>query len=265
LTLLAAFSLSTITAVSAFAGEHEGEGWLVEGKPITEAEGALTSENETEVALEDAKAPIIGKAAVLCKFILDGTVGPEVGDEIKQVLTIAKEAVPEERNSLLKCLKITGCEETTEASPISVWPKHLPWLTELEGMETEPELLDRLFGAGSGKEPAWVVVCLALGVSEEDQCEGSTSVKVSEGTSEKTISEEFNPASPIGSQTTTCSLGGPGAGTIQGGGLLKLISTPIIGVLLCFPFLTGKYDSKPDCLAGKNPGTYKPGWVNIEF
>lgn len=257
--LFVAAVLSGITAASAFAGEHEGEGWLVEGKPISEGEGSLAAYAEEELTLEDSKVPLVGKVAVLCKLIADGTVGPEIKDEITEILNSAGEKIGASlAGTALLCVTVTECESSE--TDIEVWPRDLSWLTELEGIAAESQILDKLIGS-SGDEPGWEVKCLIGGLAVEDSCEGPTSAQISEGTSESNLLEEFNSAAPV-----TCSEGGAESGIIRGGGLILLTSGKALAGLMCPPVeegLKGEYETALDCWEGKKLGSYVDGYDNV--
>jgi hypothetical protein len=246
--LFAAFALSAIAATSAFA--EEGEGWLIEGHAISESEGALATESEEELQFEDTS----NKAAVLCSDIAIGTMGPETKDETTEVLNVAKEKV--EAAKPLLCKRVSTCEES--ASDIEVVPINLPWLTELEGMEAAPHVLDLLLES-AGKVPGWKITCLVLGLKVTDTCEGGTSAKV-ESTTEKDVLETFNPGAPIESKKVACSIGGAGTGAITGEGLILLTNGKQDGVLVCrgYNAIKAKYRNRSDCLNTRNPGDYMP-------
>jgi hypothetical protein len=211
--LFAALALSAIAAASAFGST----GWLVDGKPITEAEGALATETEEELELTDLGATPSLK--VSCKDILDGTVGPEVKDEITEVLNVAKEKIG---TGLPLSCTVTN-SSICAGNKVSVQPVHLPWLTELEGMEAEAYILDHLFGSGAGKEPGYTIDCETLLGLAEDICEGLTSAKA-ENTTENDVLEIFSEVAGIESQKRNCTSGGAGVGDIKGEGLVLLTS-----------------------------------------
>lgn len=158
LALFAVFAFSTAAVTSsAFALEYVLASWLVNGKSITKAEGALPSEGKGELLLED----VTKKGAIVCSGILDGTIGPESLDEITKVLNLSTVEIGELTGKGLECKGQTTCETGSEA-----WPAGLPWLTELELMEPEGTWWVLIFKAG------YHVLCLALGglINEEVSC-----------------------------------------------------------------------------------------------
>jgi hypothetical protein len=199
--------------------------WFMGGSPI--AEGHQATETQEEVALEDSGALV--KVAILCKFILEGNVGPNDQGEITEVLNTSGEKIGTNLSgNALLCSSLSACEGSTD---IEIWPDNLPWLTELELMESAPHILNRLFGGGAGKEPGWEAKCLVFGLTFEDLCEGGTS-STAETTSEKFVLEIFNPAAPISSQNSTCTQGGEGAGKVTGEGLISLTNNGKLEALL---------------------------------
>jgi hypothetical protein len=143
--------------------------WLANGSVIAVA---LSTETTSEFLLED-QATLTGKAAILCKGIFVGTVGPNGEDSVTKLLNLAKEEVAALGGLALlgtgagsDCVTVSGCAEGTAASPIEVWPKNLPWSTLLFLME---------IGAFADlvKSMAFELLCLVLAVNAEDTCEAS--------------------------------------------------------------------------------------------
>jgi hypothetical protein len=252
--LFAVLALSIVVVSSAFAGK----GWLVDGNPISESEGALATETEEEIGLTDLGAT--GPPEVLCKDILDGTVGPEVRDETTEVLNTAKEKIGTNKTGL--ALSCTDGKSIC-SSPVEVWPDNLPWLTELEGMEAEAHILDHLFGSGAGKEPGYTIDCKTIIGLIEDTCEGLTSTKA-ESTTEKYVLETFSEVAGIETQKVHCTIGGEGTGDIKGEGLVLLVSGKSLGLLICIPFIPPflvMYRDMEDCESGPgNPELYLGGF-----
>lgn len=255
-----ALAFNVVNTASAFA--TEGEGWLVEGVSISSGEGALAT--VTEENLEFAN--IERKSGVLCSGIFDGTVGPESTDTITKVLNLAgteiKELDESAATSGISCTGTTTCESGSE-----IWLLNLPWLTELEGMGSEPFVLDLFLANGAGGDPAYFLLCLALGglLDATELCEGLTSTKVANGLEERSVAEIFNPASPTESQKMTCN-GDADTGTISGEGFISLTSGKPLWALLCLPASPlGQYDTLLDCILEKTAGNYEPGWNDYKL
>jgi hypothetical protein len=203
--------------------------WLADGLEITEA---LAVEIESEVEVADLSTSF-GTASILCSYILDGTVGPSEKDEITEVLNLAKEKIGELGGLALlgtgagsDCKTVSGCAEGTAASPIEMWPRNLPWSTQVELMvEGEPEFLDDIFKNSETLFPGWEILCLVLGINTEDTCEEPTNAKL-ENTVESDVLETFN----LESQKVTCTLGGAESGDQNGTGLVLLTSGKALAV-----------------------------------
>jgi len=253
--LLAVLSLGAITAASALA--TEGEGWLVEGKPITTGEGALAAETEMSLELTDTKT-LLGSSAVLCSAILAGTIGPEAGDEIVEVLNLAKEKISSTplSGTALECTEVKICEEAL------VWPVNLPWLTEIEGMEAEPSMLDKFFGSG-GKEPGFEIECMKTIAKPVDECVGATSAELAEGTSETNMLVLFNSEAPVSSEALTCSQSKEKTGDVKGEGNIRLTSGKSLAGLVCEREPIALYRTPMECVREENASTYRPGYEDV--
>jgi hypothetical protein len=127
---------------------------------------------------------------VSCKGTGEGTIGPESIDS--QTKVVVKE-----------CSTTKG----TCGSP-SAEALHLPWKTELYEAASEEDR-DRILNSGSGT-PGWKVTCTVFGIKVTDTCEGETNAKISNG--EGVVEAIFDAKSP----KVNCSMGGAGAGTIEG-------------------------------------------------
>jgi hypothetical protein len=181
--LFAVCACISIAATSGFAADE----WLVEGKPITAAEGALSSETVGEVELIQYNGTGIAAtvlSALLCSGIFIGTVGPGAADTVASLQNLAKEAISATPLFELALLcnvtadagALTDCELGTGTGLL--WLENLPWKTEIVltlGVEEEEEFLD-VFLAEAGKVPSWYVECRSLlGVVGTDLCEGEAS------------------------------------------------------------------------------------------
>jgi len=204
LTLLAVFAFSSVLVASASAETTLLAEWLFNGAAVT---GTLTTEISGEISLEDNKAPIVGKADVLCSGILDGWVDANGLDFVSEVLNLTT-LVAVTLAAALLCTTISGCEAATEASPIEVSPVGLPWSTLLVLVENGTF---RDFITGSGYE----VLCLVLGINVEDTCTAAlTSLLVENGTAP---TGALTPAGTAATPNANCTLGGAGTGvnTVQ--------------------------------------------------
>jgi hypothetical protein len=184
LLLLAVFAVSAFGAVlvaSASAEETLLAEWLVgTGNAITEN---LESETKGTLLLEDTKT-LLGAAAVECKGVLAGTVGPDGEDAVTAVLNAAGKATGEPLvvgSGLIgngassgvgsECKTETLCSAGTSASPIEVWPLGLPWSTLLFLMEPSKEILNLIYSLGAaGTEVGYELLCLVGGLNIVDEC-----------------------------------------------------------------------------------------------
>jgi hypothetical protein len=147
LTLAAAFAFSAITVTSASAETTKIHNWLANGVVIKEN---LASETRGELLFEDPET-LIGKVALICSGILDGTVGTNGADSITKMLNTAGtiEIGTPLTGTPLECRTETGCAAATAESPIDVWPVGLPWKTLLFLTEAG-EVLDLVEGSAAG-------------------------------------------------------------------------------------------------------------------
>jgi hypothetical protein len=176
--LVAMLAFSAVLATAAFAGE-----WLVEGKAITSAEGALNSETEGELKLisyaEKGSASVL--AEITCSGIFDGTVGPGSTDTVTTLLNLSKEEINKTAltelallcNVTLDAGALTDCKVGTENALL--WAINLPWSTEIELMSNGEEL--DVFLDNAGKMPGYYVECESLlGISGTNTCEGGVNI-----------------------------------------------------------------------------------------
>jgi hypothetical protein len=195
--------------------------WLRNGVEITTE---LTTESTGELLLEDTASGV----ALLCSRILDGWVGPNSLDWVSEALTLGGLAVKElVETEAIECTRQAGtCE-----SPL-VWPKNLPWETEVELWETETALFGGLTSGfavlilphAGGGNPGWEVDCLVplLGLVE-DLCTAPVGVfELSLNGTELlgNFSEEFTEL--MGGELATCEPGGGKTGIVEGGGTIAL-------------------------------------------
>src|ERR1700684_4036483 len=128
--LVAVFAMSMVVVATASAVEFLLALWLVGGVNVT---ANLATDSEGELLLEDTKT-LLGKVAVLCSGILDGTVGPESKDEVTKLLSLGTLHIEISTVVLVEqgllCTDQSGgfCPE-----PL-VWAEKLPWDTEAELM-----------------------------------------------------------------------------------------------------------------------------------
>jgi hypothetical protein len=141
--------------------------WLLNGVGITTT---LLTETTGELLLEDTKAPVVGKADVLCSGILVGDIGPDGADDITEVLNLAKEAISTTplAEKALTCTDDENCESN------KVWAVGLPWLSLLQLWETltpaASGFVDLLTSQKAGGEVGWYVECTVLGVKASEEC-----------------------------------------------------------------------------------------------
>ncbi len=216
MTVVCAFGL--LAAVSASALIFLLAEWLDNGAVVT-AE-LLTSTTE-EFTLEDSKAPIVGKASVLCSGILDGWVGSNSLDGVSELLTLAGVlvALP---GPALECTAQTGCETATKPK---VWALNLGWEAEAELMEIGAEsfLTNLILPHSGGGNAGWEIECSIFGIKFVDECTASEGVAelALEGT---TLLEKFSKAfnELAGVKLANCTQGGSESGVIEGEGSFTL-------------------------------------------
>jgi hypothetical protein len=192
LILAAMFAFSALLASTASAEPTLLAEWLINGLEVL----TLTLVETTgSVLLADTS----NGSDVICKWIFDGSVGPNGEDEITEVLTLSGVAVT--LASPLLCESGAVCEKST--TDVEISPEGLPWHTLLFLMESNNSFLDLVFSAG------YVVKCLVLGLAVSDECTTMlTAGGVSNTTGGVTATEEA--LSPLGA----CSIGGAGTSEI---------------------------------------------------
>jgi len=235
ITLIAVFAFSVVAAAMASGAIVTllAE-WLVGGTAVTET---LSVEASGELLLEDTKVAALGgaKVAVLCSGILDGTIGVNGVDEVKELLSLAGAAISLTALSgtALLCAGQTNCE----AASAKVWALNLPWQTLLELVEqTGFTGFADLILSGTGGNPGWYVECTVLGIKAEDDCtvaQGAAEAKnPAEGNVETIFSEAFTELVELKLATCTGATGaetgiveGIGKEAVVGGGTLTVSST----------------------------------------
>jgi len=148
--------------------------WLVGNVEITEA---LKVETKGLVTLIHLKGGFLEpETKIHCEGVFDGTIEPGGLGLVTELLEAGGHAVS--LTNELSCTSVAGlCEEGT----IFVVAENLPWLTSLEQMDIagEPELdlaLLLFSNGGGGGNPAYEILCTAVGSHHESLCEGETSV-----------------------------------------------------------------------------------------
>jgi hypothetical protein len=198
---------AAIAAVPAFAEEETAAEWLANGAAITMALAATTN---MELLITENTG--IGKFAILCSMLLDGTVGPKSEDAITEMLNLSGEKIAEFKEPPglgLLCEAREGCATGTD---IELWPEKLPWETLLDKMENG-RFLDHI-------HIAFAYTCLFLGSPTKDQCEGLTSAEMVNVTGG--VEPRFSAGA--GTESLRCKAGGEGSGSIatEGSPLITL-------------------------------------------
>ena len=164
-----AFSAMAVASVSSAAIVTLLAEWLLGAKAV---EATLSVETVGELLLEDKKATLGIKAALLCSGILDGTIGPNGADEITELLTLAKVAVSKTALSgtALLCSGQEGCNTGTEND--EVWAVNLPWKTTLELVEETgfTGFADLINPNTAGGTVGWYVQCATALGTADDEC-----------------------------------------------------------------------------------------------
>jgi hypothetical protein len=219
LALVAVFAFSAMLAVSASAETTLLVEWLAKGAEVTTN---MATETKGKILLEDSKVPLIGKVAVECEGILDGTVGANGADSITKLLTTGGVEIGELTGTGLKCEKETACEAAS-ASPVEVWPLNLPWATLAFLMENGT-FLDLILGS------TYHVKCLVLGINAEDECTAAETSLPLENGATFVLTASGSTAEPLAS----CTQGGANSGvnttigeskiTLNSGEALQVVS-----------------------------------------
>jgi hypothetical protein len=209
--VLALFAVSAFTAAiasMASAAETLLALWLANGAEFT---GNLAVNAEGELLLEDEKVPLLGKVAIVCSGLFEGTVNGENGEgELIMLWSLGTSQVlvePKLVGAGLLCTAQTGCETST--TDIEVWPTELPLLTLL--FLEEPGLfLVLVFSGGAGQAVGYEMKCLVLGAVAEEECKepnNDLEIEVLNVTGGVETMEKGEP-------NQTCSEGGAASGNI---------------------------------------------------
>jgi hypothetical protein len=206
------------------AGESEFElvefllaEYLLNGVGLT---STLLVETSGELELKNTKAPVIGKAAVLCSGILVGDIGEDGADDVTEVLNLEKVAISSTSLSgeALLCTDDENCESA------KVWPVGLPWLSLLQLWETLTATIGGLnsgFGvlltSQKGSAVGWYVECTVLGVKADEECTTATGVSSATnvtGGVDGTFSDSFTES--MGLKLAECSGNKEETGVVEG-------------------------------------------------
>jgi hypothetical protein len=216
--LVAVSAFGALIASSAFAEEPTSllALWLANG---LEVKATLATDSEGELLLEDNKAPFVGKAAVVCSGLFEGTVSENGEDKATMLFNLGttQKLIPTNGetgfliagNGLLCKAEspVTGCEENeaeTEAFPVD-----LPYNTLLLLITGPPETFRIMYtSAVSGGKVGYELACLIASILTEDECTATEvegeALNVTGGV------EAMGSATPNG----TCTQGGAASGVI---------------------------------------------------
>lgn len=154
--------------------------WLLNNASLMDLTSVQTgsSGEEGKILFEDSKTPA-GAAAVLCRVVFVGSVGPNGEDEIDEILGNLSRKISETLGSgaLLgtgastgegaECITVSACAEGSSASPIELVLLGLPWHTLLFLDELSGLFLDLILTEG---ELGYEMLCLVLLVNAVDKC-----------------------------------------------------------------------------------------------
>jgi hypothetical protein len=204
LALMAVFAFSAIVAGSASAEITLLAEWLFNGAILT----SLLPVTTTGTLLFSTLVLGVKAVEIECSGSFDGSVGPNGEDEVTEVLDAAGVAVGQNLvGHAISCTVLVGAggSNCDPGELAELWVDNLPWLTQLELMESGA-ILDVFLG-----EPGYHVFCTVLG--GENLCTGLTSTTMTNGATD--VLGAFDATS----EKATCTLGGAGAGDIIGEGL----------------------------------------------
>jgi hypothetical protein len=156
--------------------------------------------------LADTKPPIGGEVKIHCHGFELGTVGPHGLDLVRLIADLSG------TNHKVTCSfdKAGGCNGS---QPVTAEALHLPWLTHLALFNSGAEIRDIILSDGAGT-PGWRVLCTnVLGGPSEDVCEeeGGNAASTQMTNLETGVLGDFK-----GSAKAHCSMGGAGAGVVEG-------------------------------------------------
>jgi hypothetical protein len=195
LAVLVMLALGATIATSAFAEEEINAEWQHDTLPI---ESAMASTTAIELLLEETSGGVA--ASVLCKMLLDGTVGPGMDGSITKVLNNSGEEISELETGLgLVCEARETCEDGPD---VEFRPEKLPWETLVDLMMPSGKFLNIL-------HPSFNVTCLVLGgVKVTEYCLGLTSAELVNENLAHGVEEIFSKAA--GTEVIECLQGGDG-------------------------------------------------------
>lgn len=176
--MLAVVAFSAVASTGAYAEETLLAEWLEDGASLVSKEPVTVTTNLT---LRD-KETIAGSAALLCRLVMDGTVGPNGEGEITEILNAKNEAVSVGGLSGLallgtgaasgegsECVSVETCAAGTAASNTLVWFIGLQWRFFVYLHVAISRYLWTFFAAGAGNISI-ELLCLVLGINTEDTC-----------------------------------------------------------------------------------------------
>ncbi|MGH2911295.1 MAG: hypothetical protein ACRDJ3_02345 [Solirubrobacteraceae bacterium] len=213
LALFAVVVFSALFAVTASAEVTLLAEWLINGTGVT----ALTSVTITGNIVLVNKAGVGGTPRILCEGSFDGSVGPNGEDEITEILNTAGE--PTSTTPLMgtpiDCVTLNatlGCGASGTLA--EVWAENLPWLTNLELMESGT-FLDHLYKVEGGLQPGYDVHCTGSGT--DNLCEALATALMENMPTENDVLGIFQ----LGSEVAPCTIG---TGELEAEGLLTTLS-----------------------------------------
>jgi hypothetical protein len=174
-----------------------------------------------ELLLEDTKVPLLGKAKVLCSWILDFLSLPATEPSHLEVLKVLNLAGTEIGTPLVGTA--LECENQENCGTPLIWYVGLPWLIELELLlQDNTEIFVGLLTKTGGGTLGWEVECMSLGLT--DECTLTESVfgqKNVAGGVEVEFSEALTELA--GLSLANCSQGGTAIGIVSGTGTTTLV------------------------------------------
>lgn len=204
LALSAIFALGAIATTSALATDE----FLINGEQIT---SVFTGTSSSEFELTDEKqGDTVACSGVTHYEFIEWFWG--LYRTIRYLSLTGIQAKENLEAPGLVCTGLKGCS----AEGAEVWPEHLPWTDVIELMSSSPIWLLHISGEGAGKEPAFEILCLVLGITVSEVCEGLISAALENVVGG--VSIEFNPAAPVETEKMNCTSGGEHTGTLKSKG-----------------------------------------------
>jgi hypothetical protein len=157
--------------------------------------------------LRDTKVPILGESEVQCYNSAAAEGEGVIEGPNKGKITVARIKEPK-----VNCKGIKVCKEKEVEE---VEGENLPWNTEIT--EEGGKFVSKIKASTSGKEPGWKVKCNTSVGSQTDEClseagkEESVTLENKESSGVLLILGTFNKTG-----VTKCSIGGAGAGKVEG-------------------------------------------------